>query len=263
MSADHLSRILERKARECERRRRHRGLFDPARCVDDGEDRGQAALAALRRAQGVRVIAEVKFRSPSAGELRAWRAGEGVAIARGYVEGGASAISVLCDRRGFGGSVLEARRVARAVGVPVLFKEFVLDPLQIDLARAAGASMVLLLVRALEGETLRALVERCRERGLEPLVEAASEAEVERALETSARVIGVNARDLSSFEVDAGLAGRAIQKIPPSRVAVYMSGVSSREELERVADGRADAVLIGSGLMRADDPGRRLAELLA
>jgi indole-3-glycerol phosphate synthase len=263
MSTDHLSRILARKARECERRRRHRGLFDPARCADGGEDRGPAVLAALRRTAGPRVIAEVKFRSPSAGELRAWRPGEGLAIARGYVGGGASAISVLCDRAGFGGSVLEARRVARAVGVPVLFKEFVLEPLQIDLARAAGASMVLLLVRALDGATLRSLVDRCRERGLEPVVEAADEAEVERALETSARVIGVNARDLASFHVDASLAGRAIQKIPRGRVAVYMSGVSSREELTRVAGGRADAVLIGSGLMRAADPGRRLAELLA
>ena len=110
------------------------------------------------------MIAEVKFRSPSEGTIRPWRPGEGLAVARGYVEGGASAISVLCDRRGFGGSVLEARRVARAVGVPVLFKEFVLDSLQIDLARAAGASMVLLLVRALEGATLRALVDRCRAR---------------------------------------------------------------------------------------------------
>src|SRR5690606_35398620 len=104
----------------------------------------------------------------------------------------------------FGGSVLGVRRVARAAGVPVLFKEFVLDPLQIDLARAAGASMVLVLVRALEPATLGALVDRCRARGLEPVVEAADEAEVERALETSARVIGVNARDLSTFEVDAG-----------------------------------------------------------
>ena len=263
MGADHLSRILERKARECERRRRHLSLFDPAASAGAEVDRGPAVLEALRRTSRLRVIAEVKFRSPSEGAIRPWRPGEALAVARGYVGGGASAISVLCDRAGFGGSVLELRRVARAVSVPVLFKEFVLEPIQIELARTAGASMVLLLVRALDDATLGALVDRCRARGLEPVVEAADEAEVERALATRARVIGVNARDLSSFRVDAALAGRAIQKIPRDRVAVYMSGVSSRDELERVAGGRADAALIGSGLMRAPDPGRKLAELLA
>src|SRR5690606_12996183 len=151
--------------------------------------RGPAVLEALRRSGRPRVIAEVKFRSPSAGEIRRWRPGDGTAIARGYVAAGASAISVLCDRAGFGGSVLELRRVARAVSVPLLFKEFVLDPIQIELARAAGASMVLLLVRALDDDTLRSLVDRCRARGLEPLVEAANESEVERALRTAARVI--------------------------------------------------------------------------
>lgn len=258
MSTDLLGAILERKAREIERRRRHRS---PASA--EPVDRRSAVLAALRRTSGLpRVIAEVKFASPSAGPIRAWRPGEGTRIAEGYVRGGASAISVLCDRAGFGGSVLELRRVARAVEVPVLFKEFVLDPLQVDLARVAGASMVLLLVRALEPRTLASLIDHCFARGLEPVVEAADEAEVERALDTPARVVGVNARDLSTFRMDPSAAARAIQKIPEDRVAVYMSGVSNRDELTRVADGRADAVLIGSGLMRAEDPGRRLAELL-
>lgn len=262
MSADLLGPILERKARENARRRRHLRLFDPAGGLEGGEDRRPAVLAALRRTAALRVIAEVKFASPSAGTIRRWGAGEGRRIARGYTESGASAISVLCDRAGFGGSVLELRRIARGAPVPVLFKEFVLDPIQIDLARAAGASMVLLLVRALDAGALRALVGGCMARGLEPVVEAAGEVEVARALESGARVIGVNARDLSSFRMDPALADRAIQKIPADRVAVYMSGVSSRDELARVAEGRADAVLIGSGLMAAADPGRRLAELL-
>ena len=172
-------------------------------------------------------------------------------------------MSVLCDREGFGGSVLSLRRIAGEVDVPVLFKEFVLHPVQVDLARAVGASMVLLLVRALSPSELSALVNACLERGLEPVVEAADEAEVERALTTGTRVVGVNARDLSTFRVDPEAAARAIQKIPESRVAVYMSGVSSPEELSRVAASRADAVLIGSALMRAEDPGHRLAELLS
>jgi indole-3-glycerol phosphate synthase len=259
-----LGPILARKRREIARRRAHLGLFDPASSAG-GADRRPAAIAALRRPEGSppRVIAEIKYRSPSEGPIRPWRPGEGARLARGYVEGGASAVSVLCDRAGFGGSVSELRRVARAVQRPVLFKEFVLDELQLDLARSVGASLVLLLVRALEPARLAALVEECHARGLEPLVEAANEGEVERALETGARVIGVNARDLATFSVDARSAERAIQKIVSGRVAVYMSGVSSRDDLERVARTRADAVLVGSALMRAPQPGVRLADWLS
>lgn len=261
--SDLLGPILERKRRENARRIAHRALCDPS--AARGIDRRAAVLDALARngAALPRVIAEVKFASPSEGRIHAWSAGEGRRIARGYVEGGAAAISVLCDRAGFGGSALELRRIAGEVSLPLLFKEFVLDPVQVALARAAGASMVLLLVRALAQDELRSLIGACFDRGLEPIVEAADEAEVDRALDTGARIVGVNARDLSSFRVDPAAAARAIQKIPENRVAVYMSGVSSAEDLSRVAAGRADAVLIGSGLMRAADPGRRLSELLS
>jgi indole-3-glycerol phosphate synthase len=260
---DRLGPILERKRRENARRWRHLGIHDPRGAR--GPDRGDAAVAALRRPAGAppRVIAEVKHRSPSAGVIRPWAAGQGTAIALDYQAAGAAAVSVLCDRVGFGGSVLELRRVAAAVRVPVLFKEFVLDPLQLDLARCAGASLVLLLVRALDDAALGALVRGCRDRGLEPVVEAADEGEVERALRTDARIVGVNARDLSSFRVDPAAAARAVEKIPASRVAVYMSGVSSPEQLVEVAATRADAVLVGSALMAAPDPGRRLSELLS
>jgi indole-3-glycerol phosphate synthase len=255
--------ILARKRREVERRLRHVRLFD-AGDITLSEDRGPAALSALRRkgSPTAAVIAELKFASPSEGPIRARSAGAGVEIARAYASAGAAAVSVLADRAGFEGSALEVRRVARALDRPVLFKEFVVDAVQIDLARAAGAAMVLLLVRALDDGELERLVRYCRERGLEALVEAWTPAEVERALATDARIIGVNARDLATFRVDPALAQRAIQKIPENRVAVYMSGVSSREELERVSRGRADAVLIGTALMRAPDPGARLSELL-
>lgn len=261
--SDLLAPILDRKRRENLRRARHRALCDLS-AWPPGEDRGDAAVAGLRRAGQPlpRIIAEVKFASPSEGAIRPRTPGEAARVARAYVDGGASALSVLCDRAGFGGSPLELRRIAAEARVPVLFKEFVLDPLQIDLARAVGASLVLLLVRALSQAKLAELVERCRVRGLEPVVEAADEAEVQRALDTGARVVGVNARDLSTFRMDPALAVRAIESIPQSRVAVYMSGVSSPEELSRVSAGRADAVLIGTALMRAPDPGQRLAELL-
>ena len=262
---DRLAPILARKRREIARRRAHLGLFDPrSDPPTDATDRRPAALEALRRPEGSppRVIAEIKYASPSEGPIRPWRPGEGARLARAYVTGGAAAVSVLCDREGFGGSVSELRRVACAIDRPVLFKEFVLDELQLDVARAAGASLVLLLVRALGGPRLGALVDGCHARGLEPVVEAADEDEVERALATDARVVGVNARDLATFSVDPRSAERAIQKIVSGRVAVYMSGVSSRDQLERVARTRADAVLVGSALMRAPEPGVRLAEWL-
>ena len=257
--SDLLRPILERKRREVARRRRHAlpPLDVPARV---------ASPEALRRPEGglPRVIAEVKFRSPSAGAIRTWAPGSGVSVARGYVRAGAAAVSVLCDRVGFGGSPLELRRVARAVApVPVLFKEFVLDPLQIELAARCGASMLLLLVCALDDQDLRLLVTQSLARGIEPVVEAATEQELERALATGARVVGINARDLNTFVVDPERAERLVEKIPKERVAVYMSGVNDADDLRDIARGRADAVLVGSALMRKSDPGAELSGWLA
>ncbi|MBX3272547.1 MAG: indole-3-glycerol-phosphate synthase [Sandaracinaceae bacterium] len=254
----YLGPILARKRREIARRARHLAVAEP------GLRRG-GAPPDLARPAGARprVIAEVKFRSPSAGAIRPWAPGEAVRVARGYAAGGADAISVLCDGPGFGGSPLALRRVARAVApVPVLFKEFVLDALQLDLAVRCGASLVLLLVNALDDATLRDLVRGCAARGLAPLVEAASEQELERALATDARHVGINARDLRTFALDPRRAAALVEKIPKDRVAVYMSGVQSADELRAAAASRADAVLVGSGLMAAPDPGARLAAWL-
>jgi len=254
--SDVLQRIVARKAREVERRKRH-----PHPSGARADPRG--APEGLRRGDGPpRVIAEVKFRSPSAGAIRSRPAGEGARVARGYEAGGAAAVSVLADGPAFGGSPLEVRRVAEAVRVPVLFKEFVLDPLQLDLAARVGASLALLLVRVLDQARLEDLVAACRERALVPVVEAADEDELERALRTDAAVVGVNARDLRTFAVDPARAARLIESIPSERVAVYMSGVRDVEDMKRVRDGRADAALVGEGLMRATDPGARLASWL-
>ncbi|AKF07147.1 indole-3-glycerol phosphate synthase TrpC [Sandaracinus amylolyticus] len=256
---DHLSAILDRKRVEVLRRARH-----PQPAIDGSTDRRSHALAALRRPAGAppRVIAEIKRRSPSAGVIRARERGDVIAIARAYEASGAAAVSVLADGPGFGGSVLDVRRAARAVARPVLFKEFVIDPRQIDLARAAGASLVLLLVRALTGRDLDVMIDEVRRRGMEPVVEAADAAELSRALRTNATIVGVNARDLRSFQLDGGAAARALQEVPNDRIAVYMSGVGTKEDFARVAEGRADAVLIGTELMRAPDPGARLREIL-
>ncbi len=251
-----LDQILERKRKEIERRRR-RGL-DPA---------FRHPIAASRflrsREQLPHVIAEVKFKSPSAGEIRSRSLGKPSEIGVAYQRGGAAAVSVLADREGFGGGPLIVRQVARAIELPVLFKEFVLDPIQMDLAVRVGASMVLLLVRALSRRELQALVDTAHDRGLLPVVEAADEKELEVALETGASIVGVNARDLATFHVDLEKAARAMELIPEERVGVLMSGVRTLEDFRAASDSAADAILIGEGLMRAEQPARLLQEWLS
>jgi indole-3-glycerol phosphate synthase len=261
---DYLSAILARKRLENVRRRRHAAAMQSVERSPQPE-RSERGIRALRRAsdEPPSVIAEVKFRSPSAGQIRCWSPGEGVRVAQGYERGGASAVSVLADGPGFGGSPLLVRRVAQAVSAPVLYKGFVLDRIQVDLAYDVGAALVLLLVRALEDSDLRALIQHIRSLGMEPVVEAANSDEVDRAVAAGSTIVGVNARDLSTFRVDKGAARACVARIPTECVAVFMSGVRSVDDFRDVAQGRADAVLIGEGLMRSEDPGARLAELLS
>jgi len=266
---DYLTPILARKRSEVARRKRHarRGEQDHAsvavRPAADG-DRGALAVAVLRRAGSAlpRVIAEIKRRSPSAGEIRPRERGDVARIARAYVAGGAAAVSVLCDGPGFGGSPLDLRRAAAAIGAPLLFKEFVLDEVQLEVARATGAHMVLLLVRALPGRRLGELVEATLALGLAPVVEAADRAELDAALATRATLVGVNARDLRTFKVDKAAAQAALAIIPTDRVAIHMSGVHTPDDLAEIARGRADAALVGESLMRAADPAAKLRALL-
>jgi len=261
---DYLSAILARTRAENSRRRRHVAATRPVERPPRPE-RADRGVRALRRAPGQRpsVIAEVKFRSPSAGVIRRWSPGEAVRVARAYERAHASVVSVLADGPGFGGSPLLVRRVAQSVGVPVLFKGFVVDPIQVDLAYDVGASLVLLLVRALDDSDLRELIRRIRTLGMEPIVEAANTAEVDRAIAAGSTIVGVNARDLSTFRVDKDAARVCVERIPPECVAVFMSGVRTAEDFREVAKGRTDAVLIGEELMRSEDPGARLSQLLS
>jgi len=265
--SDFLASILERKRGEIARRYKHQPAASSVQaavpCPRTEVARAEQAYAALRREPGgaVRVIAEIKRKSPSAGVIRTPVRGDAVRIAQQYVDGGAAAISVLCDRVGFGGSVLDLRRVAAAVSAPVLFKEFVLDELQLQLAVQTGAHMVLLLVRALTPQRLQVLCDSAIALGLAPVVEAADVSELETALMTRAVVVGVNARDLRTFSVDPRAAHDCLQRIPAARIAVHMSGVRSADDYRSVSAGRADAVLVGEGLMRADNPADKLREL--
>jgi tryptophan synthase beta chain len=204
-------------------------------------------------APGCHVIAEVKRRSPSAGSIAA-EGDDPVVRARAYVAGGAAMVSVLCEPHWFGGSVDDLRAVRAAIAAPVLAKEFVVDDRQLPLLRAAGADAVLLLAILHPTRRLAGLVRLARDLGLEPLVEVHGPREIDRALSTDARLIGVNNRDLRSLEVDTETAVRLRPLIPGDRIAVAESGV---REPDTVATWRAagyDAALIGEALVRASDP---------
>jgi indole-3-glycerol phosphate synthase len=217
------------------------------------------SLRAALRGDHVRVVAEVKRRSPSAGVIRQdLEPGERAIL---YVASGAAAISVLTDGHHFGGSVGDLRAAASSVIVPVLRKDFILDELQIVEARAAGAAAVLLIVRALPPERLRALLASARSAGLEALVEVHTAAELSRALEAGADIVGVNSRDLDTFRIDAAFAWELLTTVPASVVAVAESGMHGQEDVERAAAAGADAILIGTALSAAPDPARLLHDL--
>jgi indole-3-glycerol phosphate synthase len=200
----------------------------------------------------VAVIAEVKRRSPSKGEINA--ALSAADQARAYEAGGAAAISVLTEPAHFAGSLRDLREASGAVAIPVLRKDFLVDELQLMEARAAGASAVLLIARALSPATLARLYGFARELGLESLVEVRSRSELDRALEIGAGVIGVNERDLETLEMDPAVRERLIPGIPRSVAVVAESGIRSVEDVERVAELGADAVLVGSSLSASATP---------
>lgn len=208
----------------------------------------------------VGVIAEVKRRSPSTGVIRDGL--DPVAHAAAYARGGAVAISVLTDPGYFGGSLDDLRRVAAAVAVPVLRKDFILDELQLLEARAAGASAVLLIVRALDPRGLRALALAAHALGLGTLIEAHTEVELDGALAANPTAVGVNSRDLSTFALDRGAAERLLVAIPPGVPAVAESGIEARGDVERLAAAGADLVLVGTAVARAEDPEAAVRELV-
>ena len=219
------------------------------------------ALTALAPADHVKVIAEVKRASPSRGDLAsipdpAHQAGL-------YEQGGASAISVLTEQRRFKGSLDDLAAVKASVGLPVLRKDFIAEPYQVFEARAFGADIVLLIVAALDQETLESLHFLIGRLGMTALVEAHSAEEVSRALDIGASLIGVNARDLSTFELDRDLFGRLADDIPSGVIKVAESAVKSADDVARYREAGADVVLVGEALVTGGDPVRTLGELLA
>lgn len=208
------------------------------------------ALAALAPADHIKVIAEVKRASPSRGDLA--DIPEPQALASQYEAGGASVVSVLTEQRKFKGSLDDLEAVRKAVSIPVLRKDFIGDEYQVLEARAAGADLVLLIVAALPQERLVRLFAKIREFGMTPLVEAHSEDEVARAVDLGAELIGVNARNLSTFELDRELFGRVADQIPAGVIRVAESAVLDVSDVERYREAGADAILVGEALVTSD-----------
>jgi indole-3-glycerol phosphate synthase len=209
---------------------------------------------------GVGVIAEVKRASPSKGALAA--IADPAALARTYAEAGARVISVLTEQRRFNGSLADLDAVRAEVDIPVLRKDFIVGPYQVHEARAHGADLVLLIVAALEQNVLHGLLERVESLGMTALVEIHTEAEADRALSAGAKVIGVNARDLTTLQIDRDVFARIAPGLPSDVVTVAESGVRGPSDLLAYAGAGADAVLVGEGLVTSGDPRAALADLV-
>jgi indole-3-glycerol phosphate synthase len=211
------------------------------------------------RSPGLSVIAEVKRRSPSKGDLA--EIPDPAALAQAYAEGGADAISVLTEERRFDGSLDDLRAVRAAVATPLLRKDFIVTSYQLLEARAAGADLVLLIVAALDDPTLARLHREARELGMTVLVEVHDEGEIARALATGAELVGVNARNLKTLEVDPDTFGRLVGLLPPDVVKVAESGVSGPADAARYAAEGADVVLVGEALVKDGDPAAAVATM--
>lgn len=217
-------------------------------------------LARLRTPAGVHVIAEVKRSSPSKGALAP--IADPAALASEYAAGGASVISVLTEARRFGGSLADLDAVRAAVQIPVLRKDFIVDPYQVWEARAHGADLVLLIVAALPQEELVALLGLVEELGMQALVEVHDEEELARAVAAGARILGVNNRNLRTLDVDRGTFARVIAAAPEGPVLVAESGVRGPADVGDFVSAGAHAVLVGEALVTGEGPRAAVAEFL-
>jgi indole-3-glycerol phosphate synthase len=256
-----LARILEVKAAEVAAARAARPLVTLEAAAAEAPP-ARSLAAALRRPAGaaVRVIAEIKRASPSAGPIRP--GADPAAIGAAYQAAGAAAISVLTDESFFDGHLSFLGRVRAATSIPLLRKDFLIDPYQIVEARAAGADAVLLIVAALTQDALVALLAEARRLGMDALVEVHDADEARRAVDAGAEIIGVNHRNLATFAVDTGLTAKLRPLLPADAILVGESGIRTAADVRGLGAAGAHAVLVGEHLMRQPDPGQALAELV-
>jgi indole-3-glycerol phosphate synthase len=252
-----LDPIVQATRDAVERRKRERPLADLEREAQ-ARPEGRPFHEALA-GSGTSVIAEHKRRSPSAGEIRP---GSSVTdVVRAYERGGAAAVSILTEERHFGGSLDDLREARGATELPVLRKDFTVDPYQLVEARAVGADAVLLVVGSLENGALASLFAEARSLDLDALVEVHDEHELQAALEIDADLIGINNRDLADFSVDISKTFELLADVPAGKTVVSESGIVYREQIEELERVGVDAVLVGETLMRASDPEAACREL--
>ncbi len=257
MSEDLLGRLVLEARQDLQRRRFLVGSekFEMAVAAYTPKD----FAGALRKPQ-LTVIAEMKQRTPSMGVLSDdYRPAD---LAHAYVEGGAAAISVLTHMAGFGGRIDHIRAVRAATSLPILRKDFVTDPYEVAEARACGADAVLLIVAALQPDELKHLIALTASRGIAALVEVHDEREAAIALQAGAHLLGVNHRDLRTFEVDLSVTERVRKVVPKEVVFVAESGIRSVADARRMREAGADAILVGELLMRSPDPAAQIQELV-
>lgn len=259
--SDLLARILRSKAEEVAERAARKGLRELSREVESAPAvRGFAgALGARAAAGGNAVIAEIKRASPSKGLLR--DPYDPAAIAASYEFGGAACLSVLTDGPFFQGGNGDLAAARSSCSLPVLRKDFVVDPWQVYEARVMGADCVLLIVAALGDPALEELCVLAMELGMDVLVEVHDETELERALATPATLIGINNRDLRTFDTRLAVTETLAPRVPSDRIVVAESGIAEPADVARLRDAGVRAFLVGEAFMRADDPGARLAAL--
>jgi len=260
---DKLAEIMAHKRREIEPRLRPVRERDLARFAE-AKRPGPSFAQALDQPGRMGVIAEIKRRSPSAGEIKA--GADAVEQARRYTNAGADCISVLTDEKYFGGTLRDLWdvvefEVTTGRHVPCLRKDFMVHPLQIIEAAEAGARAILIIVRALEDEDIKLLYESAQLAGLDALFEIHEERELERALRHGAHLIGVNNRNLATFKTDLAFSEQIIPQIPASAFAISESGIHTVEDAARVRAAGARAILVGEALMKTEDPEKLLKEL--
>jgi indole-3-glycerol phosphate synthase len=261
--SDVMRRIIEAKRREVEAARAAVALADLQRRAERADPpRGFEAALRRRVADGrPAVIAEIKRASPSRGLIRADF--NPVRIARSYESNGAACLSVLTDREFFGGSPEDLQAARSACTLPVLRKDFMIDAYQVHEARSWGADCILLIVDAAPDEELDRLARLARELGMDVLVECHDAAQLERALRLPAHLIGINNRDLRTFETRIETTLELRSRVPGDRLVVAESGISQAADVERLRASGVSAYLVGSAFMEADDPGERLATLFS
>ena len=255
-----LDRIIDYKRIEIQKSKETRSLEALERGIKNAPE-VRDFYKALSDGTRARIVAEIKKASPSKGVLR--KDFDPVKIAAGYETGGAAALSILTDEKFFMGSLSYLEAVREVVGIPLLRKDFIVDPYQVYESRLSGADALLLIVSALRGESLRELLGLTHSLGMNAVVEVHDENELREALDAGSRIIGINNRDLKTFEVDLGVSVRLSCMIPEGALVIAESGIGSSADIRMLMDNGVHAFLIGETFMKARDPGLELSNLLS